>query len=100
MTRTARTSENGVAFFTGDASALIKELKKKEGKNIYCDGGGEIVKLLMKDNLVDEYVVSVMPIVLGDGKRLFKGGIDKIDIDLVSSQFFETGVVQLHYKKK
>ena len=100
LTRTVRKPENGVTFFTGDVSAFIKELKNKEGKNIYCDGGGEIVKLLMKDNLVDEYVISVMPIVLGDGKRLFKGGIDKIDIGLVSSQSFETGVVQLHYKKK
>lgn len=100
LTRTPKESENGVTFYTGDIPTLIDELKKEEGKNIYCDGGGEVVKLLMEENLIDEYIISVMPIVLGDGKRLFKGDIGQIDIQLESSQSFDTGVVQLHYKKK
>ncbi len=100
LTRTPKESENGVTFFSGDIPSFINDLKSKKGKNIYCDGGGEVVQLLMKDSLIDEYIISVMPIILGDGKPLFKGGINKIDIELQSSKSFESGVVQLHYSKR
>lgn len=99
ITRQQKESENGVSFFNGNIETLINELKSKDGKDIYCDGGGQIVKLLMEKNLIDEYIITVMPIVLGDGKLLFIGGNQKIDIELVKSEQFETGVVQLHYKK-
>jgi dihydrofolate reductase len=100
ITRTPKAPENGVTFYTEDLSQLIHQLKQESGKNIYCDGGAEIVRLLMKENLIDEYIISVMPILLGDGKRLFKGGTPPTHIELLSSKNFDTGVVQLHYKKK
>ena len=53
-------SENGVTFYNGDLEDLISDLKGQEGKNIYCDGGGQIVKLLMEKNLIDEYIISVI----------------------------------------
>ncbi len=100
ITRTPKDPENGVSFYTGNVSELIQKLKQEPGKNIYCDGGAEIVRTLMNENLIDEYIISTIPIILGDGKRLFKGGINSINVELVSSQAFDTGVVQLHYKKK
>jgi len=100
ITRQERKSENGVTFYNGSIEELISGLKKEEGKNIYCDGGAEIVKLLMEKNLIDEYIISVIPVSLGDGKRLFKGGTPKIDLELLSSESFETGLVQLNYKRK
>ena len=71
ITRQERKSENGVTFYNGKIEDLIGELKNEDGKNIYCDGGGEIVKLLMEKNLIDEYIVSIIPVILGNGKRLF-----------------------------
>ena len=99
ITRQERESENGVTFYNGNIESLINDLKSKDGKDIYCDGGGQIVKLLMEKNLIDEYIISVMPVILGDGKRLFLGGTQKIGVELVKSEQFETGVVQLTYKK-
>jgi dihydrofolate reductase len=99
LTRQNRPSENGVEFYSGQIKALINELKAKPGKDIYCDGGSEIVKLLMNENLIDEYIISVIPTILGDGIRLFAGEIKPINLKLLKSESFETGLVQLHYER-
>lgn len=99
ITRHEKESENGVVFYTGDLEALVQDIKSREGKNIYCDGGGQIVKLLMEKNLIDEYIVAIIPIVLGDGKRLFRGGTPMFNLELVESKQYDTGLVQLHYRR-
>lgn len=99
LTREARKSENGVMFYNGNVDDLITLLKAEDGKNIYCDGGAEVVKLLMDKNLIDEYIISVIPVLLGDGKRLFKGGTPQIDLKAMPSKQYDTGLVQLHYVK-
>lgn len=99
LTRENKAPENGVTFYNGDIEALISELKSQEGKDIYCDGGGQIVKMLMEKDLIDEYIISVIPISLGDGIRLFQGGTPRLELELVSSESFDTGLVQLHYKR-
>lgn len=100
LTRQHRKNENGVTFFNGDIENLISKLKQEEGKDIYCDGGGEIVKLLMQQNLIDEYIISVIPTILGKGRRLFIGGIDKFSLKAKSSKYFDSGLIQLHYERK
>ena len=83
--------------YNGDLGLLVTELKSKPGKDIYCDGGSEIVLQLMKQNLIDEYVI---PTILGDGKRLFKGGIESIHLEALPARHFPSGVTQLRYRKK
>lgn len=100
ITRQEREDENGVAFYNGDVAKLVDQLKAEEGKDIYCDGGGQIVKLLMDQNLIDEYIISVMPIVLGDGKRLFLGETASFKLTANPPKHFDTGVIQLHYVRK
>lgn len=97
ITRKERVDENGVQFYNGDLKELISKLKSQSGKDIYCDGGAQIVKMLMEHDLIDEYRISVIPILLGDGKRLFKGGSPSINIKLQSTKTYETGLVHLHY---
>ena len=100
ITRQGRKAENGVIFYTGIIEDLIHELKSKPGKDIYCDGGGQIVKMLLDKNLIDEFIISIIPTILGDGKRLFIGGSTPQNIELKETERFETGVVQLRYNKK
>ena len=99
ITRQNLPNKDGVTFFNGDLEELIITLKKEKGKHIYCDGGGEIVKLLMGKKLIDEYIIYVIPTILGDGKRLFKGGINPLKLKAMPSKHFESGLVQLHYVK-
>ena len=99
ITRTARESVGKTQFYTGELSDLISKLKSENGKNIFCDGGAEIVNELLRKDLIDEIILSIVPILLGDGTRLFKEGRPEQKLKLVSAKPFDTGLVQLHYKR-
>lgn len=100
ITRQNKSAKDGVEFYKGDVGDLIAGLKAKKGKNIVCDGGGQVIKLLMERNLIDEYIISVIPIILGDGKRLFIGGVAPIDLVLKQVKSYDSGLSQLHFVKK
>ncbi len=100
ITRQERENENNVTFYNGNVETLVKELKSKEGKHIYCDGGSEIVRLLMQKDLIDTYLISVIPIILGDGKRLFLGDTPTIPLEAETIKQYDTGLIQLQYNRK
>ena len=71
----------------------------KDYERIWLVGGGELAQTFFKDWAVDEVIISIIPIILGDGIPLFLNMPD-MKLDLVSSTAFESGLVQVHYKKK
>jgi dihydrofolate reductase len=99
ITRTERPDIGNTEFYTGDVKELVEALKSQKGKNIFCDGGAEIVTELLKNKLIDELIISVIPVMVGSGTRLFKEGIPEQRLELISSECFETGLTQLHYKR-
>jgi dihydrofolate reductase len=99
ITRTARPSIGNTHFYTGNLKELVQKLKAAPGKNIYCDGGAAIVHELLKEHLIDELILSIIPILVGDGIKLFKDGLPEQQLALISSKQFEKGLVQLHYKR-
>jgi dihydrofolate reductase len=99
ITRTERPSVGRTNFYTGSLTELVKRLKSENGKNIYCDGGAEIVNELLKNDLIDEMIISVIPILVGNGTRLFKDGRPEQKLKLVNVKTFDTGLTQLHYKR-
>ena len=100
ITRTERPGVGKTKFYTGDITELVRQLKRENGKNIYCDGGAEIVNELLKNDLIDEFIISVIPVLVGDGIRLFKDGRPEQQLTLVNTKTFDTGLTQLHYKRK
>lgn len=100
ITRTAQESEGDVHYYTGSLRELVQQLKSAPGKTIYCDGGAEIVNLLLQDALIDELIVSVIPVLLGKGIALFNNNRPEMPLQLVESKSFEKGLMQLHYKKQ
>lgn len=99
ITRTPKPNKGRVTFYTGDIAELVKKLKSENGKDIYCDGGAEVINELLKLDLIDEYIISIIPILLGNGTRLFKDGRPEQLLELISSKSFDTGLMQLHYKR-
>ncbi|MFA7627755.1 MAG: dihydrofolate reductase family protein, partial [Candidatus Kapaibacterium sp.] len=89
-----------IVFYTGELTELIKNLKSVQGKNIYCDGGAEIINELLKLDLIDELIISVIPILLGSGTRLFKNNRPEQLLEFVEVKSFDKGLVQIHYKRK
>jgi|SRR5690606_20626499 dihydrofolate reductase len=100
ITRTERPTVGKTTFYTGNLTELVQQLKSENGKNIYCDGGAEIINELLKNDLIDEFVISVVPVLLGKGTRLFKDGRPEQELELVNTKTFETGLSQLRYRRK
>jgi len=87
-------------------SRLIKEnvaeevsrLKPQPGRDILIFGSGDLVNTLMEHDLIDEYRLLVYPFVLGNGKRVFRDGIDNKVLRLVETRSFSSGAVLLSYQ--
>jgi dihydrofolate reductase len=82
----------------GDAAAAVAALKEKSSRDFVILGSGVLVQSLMRRNLVDEYVLSIHPLVLGSGRRLFPDGSPYAGLKLVDSKTTKTGVVIATYR--
>jgi dihydrofolate reductase len=82
----------------GDAAAAVAKLKRQPGKDLAVLGSAELVQSLMRHNLVDEYVLSIHPLVLGSGRRLFSDGVPFAALRLVDTKTTTTGVVIATYR--
>lgn len=98
ITRTSKPDSGRTKFFSGDLAELVKKLKTENGKTIYCDGGAEVIHELLKQDLIDEMTISIIPVLVGDGTRLFKDGRPEQGLELIEVKSFDTGLTQLHYK--
>lgn len=99
LTRTERPNNGNLNFYNKSIVDLVNDLKSKDGKNIFCDGGAETVHLLLKNKLINELIISIIPVLLGDGIKLFKGDEPEQPLRLLGAKNFEKGLVQLHYSK-
>lgn len=78
----------------------INKIKKQEGKNILIFGSQTASHSLLSLGLIDEFWLFVNPILLGQGKPLFKGINEKIKLKLAETKTFACGVIALHYQTK
>ena len=99
LTQSRIGSNENVTYFGGNLEALIQDLKSKEGGNIFIDGGAEAVRAFKSKDSIDEYVVSIIPIMLGKGIRLFKETDVESALELIGSKSFDSGLVQLNYRR-
>ena len=88
---------NNTRVINGNAKEEILKLKQKSGENITIFGSPTIANFLIKLGLVDEYQLSISPIVLGMGKAIFKDVKETTKLKLVEEKTFKSGVVTLHY---
>ena len=100
ITRTPKPTIGNIQFYTENLEALILKLKEKDGQNIFVDGGAEIVNLMMNDNLIDVFCVSIIPVLLGDGISLFQDNRPELQLKFVRSETFKSGLVQIWYQKR
>jgi len=82
----------------GDAGAAVAKLKKESAKNLVIFGSGVLLQTLLKDGLVDEYVLQIHPVVLGSGQRLFPDGGVPAKLKLLDSVTTSGGVIIATYQ--
>ena len=99
LSRTRTGVDENVEFYDGDIRMLIGELRSTQGLDIFIDGGSEVVFELMQRNLIDRYIVSIIPTLVGKGIPLFRNGRPEQKLTLVRSQSYPSGLVQLWYDR-
>ena len=82
-----------------DAVTSVAMLKLEPGKDIVILGSGELVRSLMRRNLVDEFILLIHPLILGSGRRLFEDGGAPADLQLVDTRTSTTGVEIATYRR-
>lgn len=81
-----------------DAGEFVTALKQKPGKNLVIFGSSDLAVTLLKQGLLDEIRLIVNPLLLGNGKPLFKGFNDRLKLTLVETRTFPSGSVLLRYR--
>lgn len=84
-------------LISGNVMDEVRKLKNQPGKNIIMDGSSVLIHSLIENDLVDEYMLHVYPLVLGIGKRLFPQG-KRVNLKLIESSSLPTGVVYQRYQ--
>lgn len=87
----------GVEFVSQSIRAFAERLRDQTGKNIWMMGGGEIIASFLDDDAIDEFIISVVPIFIGDGIPLIAPRHREVPLKLRSVTPFPDGVVQVHY---
>ena len=89
---------SGVEFVNGAIRPFVNRLREHPGKNIWLMGGGDLIASFLDEQAIDEFVITVAPVFIGDGIPLIARRHRHVTLDLHSSEQFENGVVQIHYR--
>lgn len=101
FTRQELTSErDDVTFISALPNQFMANVAAKGYRRIWLVGGGELVAEFERHSLIDEYIISIIPVFLGEGILLFPPPGPETILELTGSQFYSTGLVQLKYRKK
>lgn len=79
-------------LLSGDVAEAVAGLRQQPGKDLNVMGSGELIQTLMRDGLIDEYLLLIHPLVLGTGRRLFADGGPGASLRLIESKVSATGV--------
>jgi dihydrofolate reductase len=82
----------------GNLKKEMLNLKKQPGKDIIIYGSGKLISCLNELGLIDQYTLWVHPVILGRGKPLFRYLSENLDMKLVKTNTFHSGVVMLDYQ--
>jgi dihydrofolate reductase len=89
-----------VKFYQGDIRKLVTETLQPKYQNVWMVGGAMLAKAFIEQQLADEIRLSVMPIILGEGKPFFDQIQQEHTLHLLDVKAYKNGIVELHYQIK
>ena len=89
---------SGVEFATGAIGPFVSRLRDEPGKDIWLMGGGDLIASLLDERAIDEFVLTMMPVFIGDGIPLIARRHRHTPLDLQSVERFADGAVRVHYR--
>ena len=89
---------SGTAIMSGDLAAAVRELKAKPGGELQVHGSGILTRWQLENDLVDEMTLITVPVVVGQGARLFPDAGPDLALDLVETRVHSKGVTIQVYR--
>ena len=89
----------GVTFVNESPKSFMEKLRKRPGKNIWLMGGGELGRDFLKEDLVDELYIGIVPVLIGEGIPLFPSGFPQLEFSLLENKTFSKGMIALKYAR-
>jgi dihydrofolate reductase len=100
FSRTLERVEDNAILIKENIVEEILKMKQEPGKDLMLVGGPNLVSTFIQLGLIDEYRIGVVPIILGAGKSLFKAIEDKLNLKLIKTKTFNSGLVILYYHNR
>jgi len=99
ITHSEKNSTDKIRFTNENPIDLLAKLKSESGKNIWICGGANLVRQLIRSDLIDQYYISVIPTLLGAGIQLFGNTEKEIKLKLLKTQTYN-GITDLVYTRR
>jgi dihydrofolate reductase len=90
-------SNEKVELVNDDAVEFIKNLKNKEKGKLWLCGGSMLAESLIQEKMIDQIVLKINPVIIGEGKPLFAGAKHQLKLDLIDIKHFDNGVIKPTY---
>ncbi|MGH9671979.1 MAG: dihydrofolate reductase family protein [Bryobacteraceae bacterium] len=91
---------DGIRFVQEPPPDFVRRLREQRGKDIWLMGGGELARSFLRDDLVDDLHLGVVPALLGEGIPLFPSGFPQRDFTLVENKTYSKGLIGLKYRRR
>jgi dihydrofolate reductase len=89
---------NNTTILKDDIFQQVEQMKQEEGNDMTILGSGSIITQFAEKGLIDEYQFMIDPVAIGDGTPIFKNMKHTLELELIGSKIFNSGVVVLTYK--
>ena len=97
--RKSKPKASNIHFVSGNVKDIVKGLKLGNNKNIWLVGGADLVNQFLIAELIDEYIITIIPTLLGKGILLFQERNNDTNLKLLNVKHYDSDLVQLHYVK-
>ena len=92
-----RSRTPNVEFIDRAIGSFARQLRRREGKNIWLVGGGELIAAFLDEGQIDEFIIHVIPVFIGGGIPLIQPRHRLVPLSLLSSRSYSDGVIRLRY---
>ena len=86
------------SLLSGDPAKTVADLKSQSGPDLGVVGSAHLVRSLLRESLIDQYLLLIHPLVLGQGRRLFDDRVPGVDFEVVDSVTTSKGVIIATYR--
>ena len=100
FSKTKTGKDQDALYISDNLPEELDALKRKQGKDIWLYGGASLITSLLNLDVIDEFRLSAHPVILGEGKPLFTNIKQRVNLKLIESRTFSSGVFQLIYHRE